>query len=213
MNEEEFVKAVKDLKIEVTDDKLKKLRDYYDLLIEWNKKINLTRITEKEDVYLKHFYDSLTIRKVIDLNDVNTLLDFGTGAGFPGIVLKIFYPNLKVTLVDSLNKRVIFLNEVIKKLDLKGIVAIHERVEDIKNEHYDVIVSRAVASLDKLIEYTKNLMDKNTLFIPMKSHVDDEIKASKHILNKYNLKIVKKKTFVLPEEESLRNILVIEKCY
>lgn len=210
MNENEFIKSIKKLGIEVDDDKLSKLNKYYEMLIDWNEKINLTRITEKKDVYLKHFYDSLTIKKVIDLNNYNTLLDFGTGAGFPGIVLKIFYPNLKVTLVDSLNKRVNFLKEVIKELNLKEIEAYHERVEDMEIKHYDVIVTRAVGSLDKLLKYTHKLIDKETLFIPMKSHVDDEIELSKNLLKKYNLKIEKKETFYLPIENSLRNILIIK---
>ena len=118
MTEEIFVNYLKELNIEITPKKLEQLNQYYDLLIEWNEKINLTRITEEKDVYLKHFYDSLTITKEIDLSKVNTLCDVGTGAGFPGIVLKIMYPNLKVTLVDSLLKRVNYLNEIIKELEL-----------------------------------------------------------------------------------------------
>ena len=121
-------------------------------MIEWNNKINLTRIVEKEDVYLKHFYDSLTITRVIDLNEVETLCDIGTGAGFPGIVLKIIYPNLKITLVDALQKRVNYLNEIIKELDLKDIKAIHVRGEDLK-EKYDVVTARAVANIEKLLKY------------------------------------------------------------
>lgn len=211
MTEKEYIDELKKIGINCTNEELEKLSKYYELLIDWNKKINLTRITEKADVYLKHFYDSLTISKVIDLKEYSTLLDFGTGAGFPGIVLKIFYPNLKITLVDSLNKRVIFLNKAIKELKLNNIVAVHERVEDIKSKHFDIIVTRAVGSLDKLINYTHNIIDKDTLFIPMKSHVDDEIEKSKNMLSKYNLKITKKETFYLPKENSLRNILIIEK--
>ena len=113
MNKELFIKELKKLNIEITEDQLQKLNKFYELLVEWNEKINLTRITKKEDVYLKHFYDSLTITKVINLNEVETLCDIGTGAGFPGVVLKIMYPNLKITLVDALQKRVNYLNEII----------------------------------------------------------------------------------------------------
>ena len=110
MTENNFVENVKKLGIEINDKQLKQLEKYYELLIEWNEKINLTGITKKEDVYLKHFYDSLTMQKIVNLYNVETLCDVGTGAGFPGLVLKIMFPNLKITLLDALNKRINFLN-------------------------------------------------------------------------------------------------------
>src|SRR5574344_1166657 len=140
MTEKEFINALKELDITPSDKQLEQLNTYYELLIEWNEKINLTAITDKKDVYLKHFYDSLTIIKSIDLTKYASLCDVGTGAGFPGIVLKIFFPDLKITLIDALNKRLIFLNEVIAKLELKDITTIHARVEEygVKNrEQYD----------------------------------------------------------------------------
>ncbi len=121
MNQDKFIEELKKLNIEINEDKLIKLEKYYELLIEYNKVMNLTAITEKKEVYLKHFYDSLTITKIIDLESVNTLCDLGSGAGFPGIVLKIFFPNLKIYLVDSLNKRINFVNTVINELELKDI--------------------------------------------------------------------------------------------
>ena len=121
MNNKEFIESLRLLGVEPTERQLEQLEEYYRLLIEWNEKINLTAITEKDQVYLKHFYDSLTVAKIIDLNQEHNLCDVGTGAGFPGIVLKIFYPDLHVTLVDSLNKRVVFLNQVISKLNLQKI--------------------------------------------------------------------------------------------
>ena len=211
MTDKEFVEELLKLGIKIEKEQLNNLEKYYNLLIEWNKKINLTRITNREEAYLKHFYDSLTIAKVIDLSNEKSLLDFGTGAGFPGLVLKIMYPNLKVTLVDSLQKRVNFLNEVINELDLKNIEAIHSRVEDLEKKHYDVITTRAVANLSKLIDYTNKLIDNDTKFIPLKSHVDDEINDALNKLKKYKLKIVKKEEFNLPKENSLRNILIIKK--
>ncbi len=211
MTDKEFVEELLKLGIKIEKEQLNNLEKYYNLLIEWNKKINLTRITNREEAYLKHFYDSLTIAKVIDLSNEESLLDFGTGAGFPGLVLKIMYPNLKVTLVDSLQKRVNFLNEVINELDLKNIEAIHSRVEDLEKKHYDVITTRAVANLSKLIDYTNKLIDNDTKFIPLKSHVDDEINDALNKLKKYKLKIVKKEEFNLPKENSLRNILIIKK--
>ena len=211
MTDKEFVEELLKLGIKIEKEQLNNLEKYYNLLIEWNKKINLTRITNREEAYLKHFYDSLTIAKVIDLSNEKSLLDFGTGAGFPGLVLKIMYPNLKVTLVDSLQKRVNFLNEVINELDLKNIEAIHSRVEDLEKKHYDVITTRAVANLSKLIDYTNKLIDNDTKFIPLKSHVDDEINDALNKLKKYKLKIEKKEEINLPKENSLRNILIIKK--
>lgn len=213
MNKEEFITELKKLGITPTTKQLEQLETYYKLLITWNEKINLTRITEHDEVYLKHFYDSLTIVKVIDLEKSNTLLDFGTGAGFPGLVIKIMYPNLKVTLIDSLNKRIIFLNEVIKELNLKDIETIHTRVEDYKEKHFDIITTRAVANLSKLLDYTKNLIENDTKFIPLKGHIDEELIdiEKKKLLKKHNLQITKQEKFLLPKENSTRTILVIEK--
>lgn len=209
MNKEEFIKYLEELNIYPTVDQLNKLDKFYHLLISWNEKINLTRITEEKDVYLKHFYDSLTITKEIDLLKVNTLCDVGTGAGFPGIVLKIMYPNLKVTLIDSLLKRVNYLNEIIKDLELTDITAIHTRGEDYKDK-FDVVTSRAVANIEKLVTFTMHLVDKNGVFIAMKGNIDNELTNSveRNISKKY--KIVKINKFKLPIEESDRSLVVIK---
>ena len=210
MNKELFIEETKKLGINLTEKQLSQLEKYYELLTEWNEKINLTRIIEKEDVYLEHFYDSLTLTKVIDLNKDLTLCDVGTGAGFPGIVLKIAYPNLKITLIDSLQKRVNFLNEVIKKIELNNIDAIHTRAEDCK-EKFDIVTSRAVANLKKLSEYSLPLTKDNGYFIPMKANVDEELEEANNTLKKLHGKLVRKETFKLPIEESIRNILLIKK--
>ena len=209
MTKEEFITALKDLNIEVTEEKLAKLNKFYKLLVEWNSKINLTRIIEEQEVYLKHFYDSLTITKVIDLNKVETLCDVGTGAGFPGIVLKIFYPNLKVTLIDSLEKRIKYLNEVIKELNLQNIEAIHSRGEDYQGS-FDIVTSRAVANIEKLLTYTMHLVKKNGLFIAMKGNIDKEITPDieKKISKKYQIVTINK--FCLPKENSNRSLVVIK---
>lgn len=211
MNKDEFIKELEKMSIFPTITQLEQLEQYYNLLVEWNQKINLTRIIEHDDVYLKHFYDSLTISKVINLEEKTTLLDFGTGAGFPGMVLKIIYPHLKITLVDSLQKRVNFLNLVIEKLDLHGIDTYHKRIEDLEVKHYDIITTRAVANLSKLIDYTHHLIDNTTQFISLKANVDNEIVTAAKKLHKYHLSITKQDTFYLPNENSIRNILVIEK--
>ena len=209
MNINEFNEELKKLGITLSAYQLDKLEKFYNLLVEWNQKINLTRIIDKEDVYLKHFYDSLTINKVIDLNKVETLCDVGTGAGFPGIVLKIFYPHLKITLVDSLQKRVNYLNEVIKELDLKDIEAIHVRGEDYK-EKFDVVTSRAVANIEKLTTYTMHLLNKNGRLIALKGNIDEELTkdVEKRLSKKY--KIVKVEKFLLPIENSNRSIVVMK---
>jgi len=218
MNLEKFIEETKKLGIKLTEEQLEKLNKYYELLIEWNNKINLTRITAKEEVYLKHFYDSLTLYKVeekyLDLNKEISLCDVGTGAGFPGIVLKIVFPNIKITLVDSLQKRINFLNEVIEKLELKNIEAIHTRAEDYaKNnrEKYDIVTSRAVANLRVLSELCIPLLKVNGYFIPMKANIEEEIEESKEILKNLNSQISNIYTFNLPLENSIRNIIVIKK--
>ncbi len=209
MNKEGFIKAVKDLGIDLTEKQLEQLNKYYKLLLEWNEKINLTRITEEQDVYLKHFYDSLTISKVIDLSTKETLCDVGTGAGFPGVVLKIVYPNLKITLVDSLLKRVNYLNEIVKELELSNIKAIHSRGEDFK-ETFDVVTARAVANIEKLTGFTMHLVNKNGIFVAMKGNIEEELNEQviSKINKKYNLVEINK--FYLPIENSHRSLVVIK---
>ena len=214
MNLALFIEETKKLGITLTDLQLEKLNQFYELLISWNQKMNLTRITEKEDVYLKHFYDSLTLSKVIDLNQDLTLCDGGSGAGFPGIVLKICFPNLKITLLDSLQKRVNYLNEIIKELDLKNIEAIHTRAEDYakqNREKFDIVTARAVANLKMLSELCIPMVKVNGLFIAMKANIEEEIENSTEILKKLDSKIEKIETFYLPIENSIRNIILIEK--
>ena len=209
-----FIEETKKLGITLTSQQLEKLAEFYELLISWNQKMNLTRITEKEDVYLKHFYDSLTISKVIDLTQDLTLCDVGSGAGFPGIVLKICFPNLKITLLDSLQKRVNYLNEIIKDLELKDIEAIHTRAEDYakqNRENFDIVTARAVANLKILSELCIPMVKVNGLFIAMKANIEEEIENSTEILKKLDSKIEKKETFYLPIENSIRNIIMIQK--
>ena len=209
MNKNEFIQELKIINIDLTEEQLNKLEIFYELLVEWNNKINLTRIIEKKDVYLKHFYDSLTIRKVIDLNSVESLCDVGTGAGFPGIVLKIVYPHLRITLVDSLQKRVNYLNEVINKLELQDIKAVHIRAEDYK-EKFDVVTSRAVANIEKLMKYTMHLLNKNGVLVALKGNIDEELneEVEKRLSKKY--KIVKIEKFILPIENSNRSIIMMK---
>ncbi len=209
MTKEELIEELSKMNLILSEEQLEKLDKFYELLIEWNNKINLTRITEKEEVYLKHFYDSLTIVKAIDLNKVNTLCDVGSGAGFPGIVLKIAFPHLKITLIDSLLKRVNYLNTIIKELELEDIEAIHIRGEE-HQEKYDVVTSRAVANIEKLVNYTMHLVDKNGLFIAMKGNIEEELnkEVRKKLERKY--KIVDIITFQLPKEASKRSLVLMK---
>ena len=211
MNKEEFLEELAKIGIKPTEEQLSQLDKFYHLMLEWNEKINLTRITAEKEVYLKHFYDSLTLNKVIDLKNVNTLCDVGTGAGFPGVVLKIVFPNLRITLIDSLLKRVNYLNEIIKELKLQDIEAIHSRGEDYKGE-FDVVTSRAVANIEKLVDYTMHLVSKNGVFVAMKGNIDKELTESvaKKINKKY--RIIKIEKFTLPVENSERSLVVIKKA-
>ena len=210
MNEELFIEECRKINIDITQEQLEKLDKFYNIMIEWNEKINLTRITEKKEVYLKHFYDSLTLNKVVDLKNINTLCDVGTGAGFPGIVLKIVFPNLKIILIDSLQKRVNYLNEVIRELSLNNIEAIHTRGEDYKGS-FDIVTSRAVANIEKLVDYTMHLVSKAGIFVAMKGDLDQELteEVKNKIEKKY--KIVKVERFILPIENSKRSLLIIKR--
>ena len=209
MNKEQFIEELEKIGIYPSEIQLKQLDLFYKLLIEWNTKMNLTRIIEEKDVYLKHFYDSLTIAKAIDLTKEKTLCDVGTGAGFPGILLKIMYPNLKITLIDSLQKRVNYLNIIIKELELKDIEAIHSRGEDYKGK-FDVVTSRAVANIEKLVNYTMHLLSKNGIFIAMKGNVEEELNEQvlKKLSKKYAIENIIK--FKLPLENSDRSLVILK---
>ena len=177
MNKEQFIDELKKINITVTDHMLEQLEKYDEVLRAENKKYNLTAIKNKEDVYLKHFYDSLTLSKIIKLEN-QSLCDIGTGAGFPGMVLKIIYPNLKVTLVDATEKKCKFLQLVIQELGLKDIEVIHARAEIYSKtvrEKYDIVTSRAVAPLKHLLEYSIPLVKVEGNYIAMKSDIQKEI--------------------------------------
>lgn len=214
MDKKEFIQEINKLGIQLTDEQLHQLDKYYQLLVEWNKVMNLTGITEEKEVYLKHFYDSLTIAKVIDLTKEKSLCDVGSGAGFPGMVLKIVFPNLKVTLVDSLNKRIKFLTEVANELNLKDIALVHARAEDFaKNnrEKFDVVTARAVAPINVLLEYCLPLTKVGKYFIALKGNISQEIILLNNSLTKIGGKLINSQEFLLPIENSNRSLLVITK--
>lgn len=214
MNVEQFKQELKSLKIILTPLQAKQLELYYELLVEWNQKINLTAIIEKDQVYLKHFYDSVTLTHIANFKENATLCDIGSGAGFPGIVLKIIFPHLDITLVDSLQKRIKFLNIVIKKLELQNIKAIHSRIEEygkIKREHYDYVTARAVAHFSLILEYGIPLLKVSGKLLLMKANVEQEINESIHALTILNCKIEKQEEFSLPFGAGHRTLICVSK--
>jgi 16S rRNA (guanine527-N7)-methyltransferase len=212
-----FEDGLSKLNIKLEESQMLQFLDYYEFIIEKNRVMNLTTITDFEEVVEKHFLDSLSIVKAYDMNKVSNLLDLGSGAGFPGIPIKIVFPKIKVTLLDSLNKRVIFLNEVISKLGLSNIFALHGRAEELarKNEFrekFDLCVSRAVANLSYLSEYCIPFVKVNGSFISYKSlNIEQEIELSKKAIALLGGKISDKITFQLPGTDVNRSLIIIEK--
>ena len=212
---DKFIEELNKISISLTDVQLEQFRIYYEMLVKKNKVMNLTGITEWDEVLEKHFLDSISLIRAVDLNQELTVMDMGTGAGFPGIPLKIAFPKLKVTLADSLNKRVLFLQEVIDALKLEGIEAIHGRAEDLARdkkyrEQYDLSVSRAVANLSTLSEYCLPFVKIGGQFISYKSgEIEEELAASKSAFFLLGGKI--KDTMKFELGESGRSFIIIDK--
>ena len=219
MTREQFlVNECDKIGVQLSEQQVKQFIRFYELLVEWNSFMNLTGITEYEEVVVKHFVDSLAINKSIDLKkDSLKIIDMGTGAGFPGLPLKIAYPNIDMVLADSLNKRVKFLNEVIKQLDLKNIRAVHGRAEALGRnleyrEKFDYCVSRAVANMAVLAEYCIPFVKIGGSFVPYKAGaVEEELNEAKHAIFLLGGKVKECKCFNLPDTDIQRAIITIEK--
>ncbi|GIP40641.1 ribosomal RNA small subunit methyltransferase G [Paenibacillus sp. J31TS4] len=203
--------------IELNERQLEQFAVYHRELVSWNEKMNLTGITEREPVYWKHFYDSLTLAFYVDLKEVRTLADIGSGAGFPSIPLKIAFPHLKVTIVDSLNKRIQFLNHLSAELGLEEVEALHGRAEDLARQHslrdqFDLVTARAVARLQVLNEFCLPFVRKDGTFAAMKgSDPAEEIEAATFSLNELNGRLKDVHRLELPMEQGERHILIIDK--
>ncbi|SEC30818.1 16S rRNA (guanine(527)-N(7))-methyltransferase RsmG [Paenibacillus sp. GP183] len=212
-----FKNLLKEQGLELSDEQAGLFDIYYQELIVWNEKINLTAITEKEQVYIKHFYDSLSLAFFVDLTQVRTLADIGSGAGFPSIPLKIMFPHLQVTIVDSLNKRILFLNQLTEKLNLNQLTCVHGRAEDVSRmpsfrDQFDLVTARAVAKLSVLNEFCLPFVKKGGFFVAMKgSDVSDESKEAAYSLKELNGRIIDSHRMELPIEQSVRHLIRIEK--
>lgn len=216
MNEQQFKDALSEKGIELDDRQLQQFNIYFEELVEWNEKMNLTAITDQPSVYLKHFYDSITAAFYLDFTKPLKICDVGAGAGFPSIPLKICFPHIQVTIVDSLNKRIQFLNHLSEKLELEGVEFVHARAEDFgQSEHraqYDLVTARAVARLSVLAELCVPLVKNGGIFAAMKAaSAPDELKDAERALDKLGVRQESVHAFTLPIEESERYLQVFRK--
>ena len=213
----QFRKDIQELGITLSEVQIDQFITYYEMLVEWNQVMNLTAITEYDDVMKKHFVDSVSLIKAYDVSKSASVIDVGTGAGFPGLALKIAYPNLKVTLLDSLNKRINFLNAVIEKLELTGVDTVHGRAEDFAKpdklrEKFDLCVSRAVANLSTLSEYCLPFVKVGGCFVSYKSEkISDEANDAQKAITMLGGNVKEQIEFLLPDSDIYRNLFVIEK--
>ena len=209
-----FINEVKKLNIKITNKELELLEQYYNFLIQYNEHTNITAITKKDDVYIKHFLDSLMVTKSIDFNKIDNLIDIGSGAGFPGIVLKIFFPNIKIILLDSNNKKTTFLNEVIKKLNLKDIQVVNLRAEEYMKNHlneFDICISRAVAYIDIITSLSLPFIKKDGRVILMKGNYQDELKILNIYKNELHISNFDIINYKILSDDNNRSLIIIRK--
>ncbi|RKD22878.1 16S rRNA (guanine(527)-N(7))-methyltransferase [Ammoniphilus oxalaticus] len=212
-----FEQQLQERGILLTDQQRAKFGVYHELLVEWNQKVNLTAITEKEEVYEKHFFDSISAAFFYDFTQITTLIDIGAGAGFPSLPIKILYPHLQITIVDSLNKRIQFLQLLVERLELEGVTCLHGRAEELGvnpeyRERYDAVTARAVARLNVLTEYCLPFAKVDGVFIVLKgANALSELDEAKQAIRVLGGKTRKVDNLRLPSEQADRNIIVVEK--
>lgn len=217
MNEEQFIQALKEQGIELSEKQIQQFRRYFEILVEWNEKMNLTAITDEPSVYLKHFYDSISASFHFDFTKVTTVCDVGAGAGFPSLPIKICYPHLHITIVDSLNKRIQFLNHLSDEIGLDHVEFVHARAEEFGQnpqyrEKFELVTARAVARLSVLSELCLPLVKEGGQFLALKAASgDDELKDAKKAITVLGGKLVHHVAFELPVEESERTIYLFDK--
>lgn len=214
MTKEEFILYCDKLNIKISEELYDKFFTYFEMLVEWNNKFNMTTILEEKDVFLLHFYDSLCLIKAVSLSDNSSLCDFGTGAGFPGLPLAIVYPKINVTLVESNQKKCMFLNAVIDKLNLKNVVVINDRIENYsakEREKFDIVTCRAVTSIPMIIEMATPLVKVNGLLAPLKSNCEDELVKYSYLEKELGIKLLTKEVYNLPINDAYRVIPVYRK--
>lgn len=212
-----FAQLLKDKGLEPSETQLRQFETYFRELVEWNEKMNLTGITEREQVYVKHFYDSVSLSFFMPVNDIKNLIDIGSGAGFPSLPLKILFPHLNVTIVDSLNKRIQFLQHLVKELNLSDVECIHSRAEDAARQaalrdRFDLATARAVARLNVLGELCLPFVRPGGFFVAMKgADASDEIAEAAFSLAELKAKLEYDHSFELPVEHAVRHLIVIRK--
>ncbi|HEY4623760.1 MAG TPA: 16S rRNA (guanine(527)-N(7))-methyltransferase RsmG [Solibacillus sp.] len=217
MNEQQFIEALKQKGIELSEGQIAQFRKYFELLVEWNEKMNLTAIIDLEGVYLKHFYDSISASFYFDFTKVTTVCDVGAGAGFPSIPIKICFPHLEITIVDSLNKRITFLNHLTNELNLDHMSFVHARAEEFGQnanyrEQFDVVTARAVARLSVLSELCIPLAKEGGYFVALKAAAGaEEMKDAAKAITTLGAKLKEEFAFLLPVEESERSLYVFDK--
>ena len=214
MTKEEFILYCDKLSIKVSEELYSKFFTYFEMLVEWNNKFNMTTILEEKDVFLLHFYDSLCLTKVVDLNEEKSLCDFGTGAGFPGLPIAIVFPKVNVTLVESNGKKCTFLNAVKEELKLENVTIINDRIENFSSkerEKFDIVTCRAVTSIPMILEMSTPLVKVNGVLAPLKSNCEDELVKYSYLERDLEIKLIQKEVYKLPINDAYRVIPVYKK--
>lgn len=214
MTKEEFILYCDKLNIKISEELYNKFFTYFEMLVEWNNKFNMTTILEEKDVFLLHFYDSLCLSKVVDLNKEVSLCDFGTGAGFPGLPIAIVFPKVSITLVESNQKKCMFLNAVKESLKLENVTVINDRIENYSSkerEKFDIVTCRAVTSIPMILEMATSLVKVNGFLVPLKSNCEEELVKYSYLESEIGIKLIQKEVYTLPINDAYRVIPVYKK--